>query len=93
MVPKIPSYRIIDLVKAISPGARIKIVGIRPGEKIHEEMISQNDAQNTKTLNLSPGGSRDSRNLKSPINAPSKCQFLMSISFHGPYFENMQGRP
>ena len=46
-VPKIPSYRIIDLVKAISPGARIKIVGIRPGEKIHEEMISQNDAQNT----------------------------------------------
>jgi len=46
-IPKIPSYRIIDLAKAISSSAKIKIVGIRPGEKLHEEMISQNDAQNT----------------------------------------------
>ena len=41
IVPKIPSYRIIDLAKAISPSAKIKILGIRPGEKIHEEMISE----------------------------------------------------
>ena len=40
-IPKIPSYRIIDLAKAISPSAKIKILGIRPGEKIHEEMISE----------------------------------------------------
>ena len=33
-VPKIPSYRILDVVKAIAPKAKIKIVGIRPGEKI-----------------------------------------------------------
>jgi len=46
-VPKIPSYRIIDLAKAIAPECRIEIVGVRPGEKIHEEMITQADALNT----------------------------------------------
>ncbi len=46
-VPKIPSYRILDLAKAIAPECKIKIVGIRPGEKIHEEMITQADALNT----------------------------------------------
>lgn len=46
-VPKIPSYRITDVAKAISPDARLKIVGIRPGEKLHEEMITSTDAINT----------------------------------------------
>ena len=46
-VPKIPSYRILDVVKAIAPKAKIEIIGIRPGEKIHEIMISQDDALNT----------------------------------------------
>ena len=46
-VPKIPSYRLIDLAKAISPKAKIKIIGIRPGEKLHEEMISQSESINT----------------------------------------------
>ena len=46
-VPKIPSYNIIDVVKAINPKPNIKIIGIRPGEKIHEEMISQNDSYST----------------------------------------------
>ncbi len=46
-VPKIPSYRILDLAKAINPKAKIKIKGVRPGEKIDEEMISINDAPNT----------------------------------------------
>ena len=45
-VPKIPSYRIIDVAEAIAPGAQIKIVGIRPGEKLHEEMITETDAAN-----------------------------------------------
>ena len=40
-IPKIPSYRIVDLAKAVAPLAKIKISGIRPGEKIHEEMISE----------------------------------------------------
>ena len=46
-IPKIPSYRIIDLAKAISPKCRIKRIGIRPGEKIHEEMITVSDSPNT----------------------------------------------
>jgi UDP-N-acetylglucosamine 4,6-dehydratase (inverting) len=46
-VPKIPSYQILDLAKAIAPEAKHKIVGIRPGEKLHEEMITESDAMNT----------------------------------------------
>jgi UDP-N-acetylglucosamine 4,6-dehydratase/5-epimerase len=44
-VPKIPSMRVTDLARAIAPNARIEIVGIRPGEKLHEEMISVDDAR------------------------------------------------
>ena len=43
-VPQIPSYRVKDVAKAVSPNAKIKIVGIRPGEKIHEEMITKSDS-------------------------------------------------
>ena len=46
-VPKIPSYKVVDLVNAISQNPKLKIIGIRPGEKIHEEMISQSDGLNT----------------------------------------------
>jgi FlaA1/EpsC-like NDP-sugar epimerase len=46
-VPKIPSYRILDVAEAIAPDAKHKIIGIRPGEKLHEEMITKNDAVNT----------------------------------------------
>ena len=46
-VPKIPSYRILDLAKAIAPEAKYEIIGIRPGEKLNEEMITVNDAINT----------------------------------------------
>ena len=46
-IPKIPSYKILDVVKAINPKPNIKIIGIRPGEKIHEEMISKNDSYST----------------------------------------------
>lgn len=46
-VPKIPSYRILDIAKAIAPDCKIEIVGIRPGEKLHEEMITDTDALNT----------------------------------------------
>ena len=50
LVPKIPSYRIIDVAKAIAPNCRIEVVGIRPGEKIHEEMITSSDSFNTLDL-------------------------------------------
>ena len=46
VVPKLPSYRLVDLVKAINEKAKINIIGIREGEKIHEEMISDNESLN-----------------------------------------------
>jgi UDP-N-acetylglucosamine 4,6-dehydratase len=46
-VPKIPSMRIVDLARVIAPEARLDIVGIRPGEKLHEQMISVDDARRT----------------------------------------------
>ncbi len=45
-VPKIPSMRIVDLANAIAPNCKIEIVGIRAGEKIHEVMITEDDARN-----------------------------------------------
>lgn len=49
-IPKIPSYNILDIAKAIGPECEIKIVGIRPGEKLHEEMITDTDSLNTIDL-------------------------------------------
>jgi UDP-N-acetylglucosamine 4,6-dehydratase/5-epimerase len=49
-VPKIPSYRITDVANAIAPECEQKIVGIRPGEKIHEEMITASDSFSTYDL-------------------------------------------
>jgi UDP-N-acetylglucosamine 4,6-dehydratase len=46
-VPKIPSYRIVDLAAAVAPHCEQVVVGIRPGEKVHEEMITETDAINT----------------------------------------------
>ncbi len=49
-VPKIPSYKIMDIVKALQSKNNIKITGIRPGEKLHEELISSNEGFNTYDL-------------------------------------------
>ena len=46
-VPKIPSYKITDIAKAVCPDCKLKEVGIRPGEKLHEEMITSSDSYNT----------------------------------------------
>lgn len=46
-VPKIPSYRIVDVARAVAPDCRTEIVGIRPGEKLHEEMITAADSFST----------------------------------------------
>lgn len=46
-VPKIPSYRVVDVAKAVAPEADLKTVGIRPGEKLHEEMITSTDSLST----------------------------------------------
>lgn len=50
-VPKIPSYRITDLAQAIAPNAKTFNVGIRPGEKLHEEMVTTTDAISTIEFN------------------------------------------
>jgi UDP-N-acetylglucosamine 4,6-dehydratase len=49
-VPKIPSVRIVDLVRAMAPALDQRIVGIRPGEKLHEVMITEDDARSTLEL-------------------------------------------
>lgn len=49
-VPKIPSYRITDVALAIGPDCQHRVIGIRPGEKIHEEMITDSDSFNTVDL-------------------------------------------
>lgn len=49
-IPKIPSYRIMDVAKAICPNCEKKEIGIRPGEKLHEEMITISDSNNTYDL-------------------------------------------
>ena len=46
-VPKLPSYKILDVAKAISKNTKVNFVGIRSGEKIHEEMITLSDSLNT----------------------------------------------
>jgi UDP-N-acetylglucosamine 4,6-dehydratase (inverting) len=50
IVPKIPSYRILDLAEAICPECAKPIVGVRPGEKLHEEMITPSDSYHTVDL-------------------------------------------
>ena len=60
-VPKIPSYRILDVAEAVGPDCRHEVLGIRPGEKIHEEMITSSDSFYTVDLGdyyaiLSPTG-------------------------------------
>jgi UDP-N-acetylglucosamine 4,6-dehydratase (inverting) len=49
-IPKIPSYKILDVAAAVAPECQIEIIGIRPGEKIHEEMITSSDSYNTYDL-------------------------------------------
>jgi len=73
-VPKIPSYKIGDIAEAIAPGCEQKIVGIRPGEKLHEEMITESDSQNTVDCGkyyaiLSPEGMKNLDKYASNFNA------------------------
>lgn len=49
-VPKIPSFKITDLAEAVAPGIDTRIIGVRPGEKLHEEMITETDSLNTVEL-------------------------------------------
>jgi len=67
-VPKIPSYKIETVAKAIAPNAELIEVGIRPGEKLHEEMITESDSYNTiefdKYYAILPSGSNKEKYIK-----------------------------
>lgn len=73
IVPKIPSYRLVDLAKAICPKCKLKVTGIRPGEKLHEEMITISDSYNTFDI-----GNYyiilDNINSKNLSKYPKKCK-------------------
>ncbi len=49
-VPKIPSMKVIDLARALAPDAEVNVIGIRPGEKLHEVLISEDEARSTIEL-------------------------------------------
>jgi UDP-N-acetylglucosamine 4,6-dehydratase len=49
-VPKIPSTRIVDLARVIAPECKLEVIGIRPGEKLHEMMISRDESRSTVEL-------------------------------------------
>ena len=77
-VPKIPSYRITDVAEAIGPGCEKLITGIRPGEKIHEEMITASDSITTIDLGdyyaiLPSDGRLQQRYLEAGINPESRA--------------------
>ena len=79
-VPKIPSYRILDVAAAVAPRAKVEIVGIRPGEKLHEEMITASDGAVTLDIQkyyviLPSGGSTRERYLAQPNCNPLKEGF------------------
>ncbi|MCL4559656.1 MAG: UDP-N-acetylglucosamine 4,6-dehydratase (inverting) [Chloroflexi bacterium] len=49
-IPKIPSMKLIDLARAVAPQAKVEVIGIRPGEKLHEVLISEDEARSTVEL-------------------------------------------
>jgi UDP-N-acetylglucosamine 4,6-dehydratase len=49
-VPKIPSTRIVDLARVIAPQAELEVIGIRPGEKLHEVLVHEDEARSTVEL-------------------------------------------
>lgn len=77
-VPKIPSMRILDMAAAVAPGCRQKFVGVRPGEKIHEVLLSEEEARYTVETGdafvIQPS-SMSWSGWKSPVGKPVKPGF------------------
>lgn len=98
-VPKLPSYRITDLAKAIAPDCKIEYVGIRPGEKIHEEMITKDDAINSVEFNdyyvIMPSSEfiswdREDFIRNSSQSPGKKCIYGMSYDSYGNEFLSIE---
>ena len=83
-VPKLPSYRILDLAKAIDSSKKIKIIGIRTGEKIHEELVSSNEfqlsTQNKDSFTIYPLKNNLKNNKRSHSYNSSNNPDFLSIS-------------
>ena len=77
-VPKIPSMKILDLALAVCPDSKLTEIGIRPGEKLHEEMISSDDSRRTIVLRdrfvinpvIADWGYKEPDGLRMPENTP-----------------------
>jgi UDP-N-acetylglucosamine 4,6-dehydratase len=90
-VPKIPSYRISDIAEAIGPNCEHKIIGVRPGEKIHEEMITPSDSPNTVDLGtyyaiLPDGGKNGVQSYLAQRSAQSVREGFSYNSYSNPDF-------
>ena len=88
-VPKIPSYRIVDVAEAVGPDCRQEVLGIRPGEKIHEEMITSSDSFYTVDLGkyyaiLSPTG---------PLSVEAYCEGFGAKAVEPGYAYNSGANP
>ena len=81
-VKKIPSMNIVDIAKAVAPKAKLEIIGIRPGEKLHEQMIGYEDAQHTfeykgyfKILPAIHNWSKDLKRIKNGKSVPENFTY------------------
>jgi len=84
-VPKIPSMRIMDLAKSMAPNLPIKIIGIRPGEKLHEIMCPADDSYHTYEYDdhfvIAPSITFSSRSNDFTVNALEECGQLVDSGF------------
>ena len=91
-IPKIPSYNILDLAKAVDENCKINIIGTRPGEKIHEEMISSSDSYQTYDIGnkyvMIPYSDTDI--LESKFNAIKVKEGFSYNSKENPEFESVE---
>jgi len=95
LIPKIPSYRIGDVAEAIGPNCKKEIVGIRPGEKLHEEMITSSDSPRTIDLGnyyaiLGSGIQTTISKYKQILNAKAVPSGFAYDSGNNPDFLNVQ---
>jgi UDP-N-acetylglucosamine 4,6-dehydratase (inverting) len=93
-VPKIPSYRILDVAEAIGPSCKKSITGIRPGEKIHEEMITASDSFSTVDLGryyaiLPTNGSHSASHYCQNTQAQLVCEGFVYNSGTNEHFLNV----
>ena len=96
-IPKIPSYKIMDLAEAICSDCKKEIVGIRPGEKIHEQMIGYEDGMYTyeyndyyKILPLLKDWCNDSNRIKDGIKVPENFRYISNENKEWMSVENLR---